>query len=269
MAYCSNCGKLLEGAGRFCSSCGGPVPDSAAGWVVASPPPSPPPAPVYSQGGAYPPGGAYPQGDPAPQKAGHGLTWLLSGIGALVVIVAVVCILVFVVFNGEESEEARSALTTVPVVETTLTTALADSATAPTAAPTSSTEATSQDTSDPEQVVQQVFDAMETQDVDALIALMDPSLFAALPEGETLDVVKSAMAAELEAMGSMEFSGIEMSIEMTSEARATATLTAGVVTVTDAEGMTTSEDVKEADSPVTIDLVKVDGKWYMESAPFL
>jgi hypothetical protein len=204
-----------------------------------------------------------------PPKTGHGLTWLLSGIGALVVIVAVVCVLVFVVFRSGDSEEAASALTTTPAVETTLATASADSSTEQTSAPTSSTEATSQDTSDPEQVVQQVFVAMENQDVDALIALMDPSALATLPEGETLDAVKSAMAEELAAMGSMKFSGIEVSIEMTGDSNATATLTAGTVTVTDADGVTTSEDVKEADSPVTIDLVNVDGKWYMESTPFL
>jgi hypothetical protein len=77
------------------------------------------------------------------------------------------------------------------------------------------------------------------------------------------------MAEELATMGSMKFSGIEMSTEITSETTATVTITAGIVTVTDASGETTSEDVKDADSPVTIELVKVDGKWYMESTPFL
>ena len=204
-----------------------------------------------------------------PPKRGRGLVWLLSGVGALVVIVAVVCVLVFVVFAGGDDQEAMNGETMVPLVATTLTTVPSVSTTQQTAAPTSSTEATSQDTSDPEQVVQEIFAAMGNQDVDALVALMDPTVLNALPEGETLDMVKAAMASELAAMGSMKFSGIEASIEMTGETSATATLTAGTVTVTDADGLTTSEDVTEADSPVTIELIKVDGKWYMESSPFL
>jgi hypothetical protein len=67
----------------------------------------------------------------------------------------------------------------------------------------------------------------------------------------------------------MEFSGIELSTEMTSDSTATVTVTAGTVTVRDVEGQVTTEDVSEASSPVTIDLVKVDGRWYVASSPFM
>jgi len=77
------------------------------------------------------------------------------------------------------------------------------------------------------------------------------------------------MAEQLASMGSMKFSGIEMFTEMSSDTTATVTLTAGVVTVTDTDGQTTSEDVKDSSSPVTVDLIKQDGTWYMESTPFL
>ncbi|HEY5529377.1 MAG TPA: zinc ribbon domain-containing protein [Thermoleophilia bacterium] len=260
MAYCSNCGKPLEGSGQFCRSCGSPVPEQVSGAAAA--PPSPP--------GAYPQGGAYPPGGSEPPKAGRSLKWLWSGLGALVVVVAVVCVLVFVVFNHDDGQEAASALTTIAAAATTQMTVPVVSATAQTVATTTSTtETTVQNISDPQKVVLQVFDAMENQDAGALLTLMDPAGLEGLPEGATLDAVKAVMAQELAKLGSMKFSGIEMVTEITSDTTATVTLTAGVVTVTDTDGQTTSEDVKEAASPVTVDLIMHDGTWYMESTPFL
>jgi len=264
MAYCSNCGKPLEGSGQFCRSCGSPVPEQAAGAAAAPTPPPPPP--VYPQGGAYPPPGV-----PGPPKAGRSLKWLWSGLGALVVVVAVACVLVFVVFKSGDDQEAASALTTISAAATTQTTVPVVSTTVQTVATTTSTttETTVQDISDPQKVVLQVFDAMENQDAGALLTVMDPAGLEGLPEGATLDAVKAVMAQELAKMGSMKFSGIEMSTEITSDTTATVTLTAGVVTVTDADGQTTSEDVKEASSPVTVDLIMHDGTWYMESTQSL
>ena len=115
----------------------------------------------------------------------------------------------------------------------------------------------------------QLFAALENQDIDALLALMDPAILGMIPEGEALDAAKAAVKAEMASLGTMEFSGIEMKTEMTSPTTATVTLTAGVVTVTDANGQATSEDVKDATSPVTIDLVLQNGQWYMSSSPFL
>lgn len=249
MAYCSNCGNPLEGAGRFCRSCGSPVPH---------------PTGTYS-----PQLGSYPTGAPQPPKQGGYLKWLLSGIGALVVVVAVVCVLVFVVFSGEDGNESAAldkdsaasaaASTTVPAVSTTV----------PAVAPVVTTEPEEEVTASPEQLLELVFAAMENHDVDTLLALMDPTLFVELPEGMTMEMVREGMVDELAAMGSMEFTGLEMSTEMTSDTTATVTLTAGVVTVTDAYGETTSDDVRDAGEPVTIDVVKVDGRWYLGSSPFL
>ncbi|HLA81789.1 MAG TPA: hypothetical protein VJP78_09275 [Thermoleophilia bacterium] len=197
------------------------------------------------------------------------MTWLLSGIGALVVIVALVCVLVFVVFAGDNDGQEASAPTNVGGAVSSLTTVPAAVTTAQTVAPTSTTEATVKETSDPEEVVLAVFEAMENQDAGAILALMDPAALGDLPEGTTWEAVEATMVEELAAMGNMEFSGIETFTEMTSETTATVTLTSGTVTVTDSEGLTTSEDVEDADSPVTIDLVKVDGEWYLESTPFM
>jgi hypothetical protein len=39
--------------------------------------------------------------------------------------------------------------------------------------------------------------------------------------------------------------------------------------MTDAFGQETTEDVRDADSPVSLSLVKRDGKWYVTDSPFL
>lgn len=56
-------------------------------------------------------------------------------------------------------------------------------------------------------------------------------------------------------------------LEMTGDTSATVTLSSGTATMTDARGETTVEDVKDSDEPVTLDLIKKDGSWHMESSP--
>jgi hypothetical protein len=202
----------------------------------------------------------------------------IAGVAAVAVI-AIVCALVFVVLAGDDGQEASGTTTTLSAASTTETTGEAAATTettapevtttAPTAPATSTTVTAAPDTSGPEQVVMELFDALENLDIDALLGLMDPRIVGALPEGEAMDAFKAALSAQIESLGSMEFSGIELSTEMTSDTTATVTVTAGTVTVRDAEGQVTSEDVSEASSPVTISLIKVDGKWYVESSPFV
>jgi hypothetical protein len=204
-----------------------------------------------------------------PPKAGRGQLWLGIGLAALVVIAAVVLVLVFVVFAGEDDGVTESTSTTLADVVTTQTTVPSASSTTTTVPPASSSTTTTEASASPEDVVRQVFAAMENQDVDALLALMDPTLLSQLPEGTDLEMVKAGIAASLADLGQMKFSDLEMTTEMTSPTTATVTITGGTATVTDAEGNTTTEDVSEASEPVTINLVKVDGMWYLESSPFL
>jgi hypothetical protein len=221
---------------------------------------------------------ASPPPPPPPTEPRRSMKWVWIGGGAAVAVIAIVCVLVFVVFNGGDGQEAEDVSTTLQAAATTLvtvpvavtgTTSAPTSTTAQTAPPTSTTATAASDAANVEEAVRAVFAALENQDVDALLGVMDPTILGVLPTGEALDAAKAAIKAELAAMGTMKFSGVEMKTEMTSPTTATVTLTAGIVTVTDASGQVTSEDVKDSTSPVTIDLVLQNGQWYMASSPFL
>ncbi len=67
----------------------------------------------------------------------------------------------------------------------------------------------------------------------------------------------------------MKFDGLEFTVEITSPTTATVTLTAGKATITDAAGNKTTEDVKDAEGSSSIEMNKVDGKWYIATSAFL
>ena len=71
-AFCSNCGKPLEGSGHFCVNCGAEIPSGAgAGPAVVSPPAAPPVQPMAAvqYAGAVPIPAGIPTAPPAaPQK---------------------------------------------------------------------------------------------------------------------------------------------------------------------------------------------------------
>lgn len=268
MPFCSSCGNELRGDEKFCAECGQLVPEPGGDTAKAATAAAPPVEATV----------AYPPPPPAPTAPRRSMKWVWIGGGAAVAVIAIACILVFVVFNGGDGQEAEDVPTTLQAAATTLvtvpvvvteTTAVPTSTTAQTAPPTSTTATAATDVASVEKVVLEVFAAPENQDIDALLAFMDPTLLGVLPAGEALDAAKAAIKAEMVALGTMKFSGIEMKTEMTGPTTATVTLTAGVVTVTDANGQTTSEDVKDATSPVTVELVKQNGQWYMASSPFL
>jgi hypothetical protein len=122
----------------------------------------------------------------------------------------------------------------------------------------------------PEEAVAGFFDAMENKDIDAVFDLIDPTVMGGLGgSGADMDALKDMMGAAFFSYQSIEFNDIEMSTEMTGETTATVTITGGSVTLVDATGAEETQDVAEADEPVTINLVEVDGKWYLESAPFM
>ena len=157
------------------------------------------------------------------------------GAAAAAVVIAVVCVLVFVVFEGGDDKQTASV---------------------------------SNDAKAVEKVVRQLFTAMEKQDAESLFSLMDPAVLGAVPEGEARDAAIAAVKSELATLGKMKFSGIQMSVEITSPTTATVTLTAGTATITDSSGKTTTEDIKDSSTPSTMDLSKLDGKWYIASSFF-
>jgi uncharacterized membrane protein YvbJ len=159
------------------------------------------------------------------------LKWLWIGLAALIVVVAVVLVLVLVVFGGENGG-GKGEMTA------------------------------------PEKAVAQFFDALETKDIDRMFNMIDPKAFGMLPEGMDLKVFKDMLRAAFP-YKEMKFKDIKMSTQMTSDTTATVTIVEGSVSLTFPDGHTETEDVSEAGEPVTIDLVKVDGKWFLESTPFM
>jgi hypothetical protein len=185
-------------------------------------------------------------------------------------------VLVFVVFAGND-EQTADAMTTLPAATTLVTqpTLSTETTSEPAGTETSATAATAgnqqsgDDTGAAEAAVRTFLQAMESQDGGMILDLMDPAIMGAIPAGDMRDAAVAAMKTELQALGKMKFSGIEMKVEITSPTTATATLTAGQAIITDASGNTTTEDVKDASSDASIDLVKVDGRWYISSTAFL
>jgi hypothetical protein len=90
MAFCSNCGKTLEGTGRFCMNCGAEAVASSASGAVPVPPAFPPVQPMAAGPVQYAPSGAtpipvgLPAAPPAAQQKRGGM------MGTLVVLAAIV-----------------------------------------------------------------------------------------------------------------------------------------------------------------------------------
>jgi len=298
MPYCSSCGNELRGEEKFCAQCGQLAPGPGAAAAAADSASVTPGAGVVTAAAGeeiaavtaaddsaaasvVPPPfvpAAYPPPPPPPTAPRRSMKWVWIGGGAAVAVIAIVCVLVFVVFDGGGVQEAEDVSTTPQAAPTTLvtvpvavtgTTSVPTSTTAQTAPPTSTVATAAADVTSVEKAVRAAFAALENQDIDALLGVMDPAILGLLPAGEALDAAKAAIKAEMAAMGTMKFSGVEMKTEMTSPTTATVTLTAGIVTVTDANGQVTSEDVKDSTSPVTIDMALQNGQWYMASSPFL
>mgnify|MGYP000859082761 FL=1 len=272
MAFCANCGKPLGEDAKFCAKCGQPtgqamvaaeaaaveasvdqavtpVTDAAAATPepfaeriapgppaapeAVAPPPPPPPAQAYAQAPPPPPPGfaQVPAGGTPYAQAPYGepprrrsLKWLWIGLAALAVIAAIVCVLVFVVFDGDGGGGA----------------------------------------SEPEKVVTRLLDAMEDGDIDTVFDVMDPEMLGSEFGDEFLDMAKEAMRQEMFSEGSIEFSGIKMETEETGEDTATVRIVDGKVTMTDEDGESETEAVSEAEEPVEFNMVRREGKWYLD-----
>ncbi len=226
MAYCGNCGNALEAHQRFCPKCGHPAGGQASEQQPAAAPPPPPTG--YYQAPAYDQGQGYaaPAAPPwsQPQRKSRLGMWI--GIGAAVVVIAVALGLIFGVFKDDIFGGGGAAST-------------------------------------PEQTVRNMLTAMENKDADTVLDLLEPGAMESLGGFMSEDALKEAMSAGLFEFESLKFSGIELSTEKTGETSATVTIIKGSVTITD-NGEAQTEDVSEADEPVTFDLVKIDGSWYLD-----
>ncbi len=264
MPFCSSCGSELRGDVKFCANCGKPTaqaaapeapPATTAAVAPAAPPAAPemPPVAPAAQPAATP--GYYPPPPPPPPFGPRrSLKWVWIGSGAAAaVIIAVVLVLVLVVFNGDD-EDMAAAQTTLPAGITT---------TAP------DSGVSKGDAKDVEKVVRTFFKALEDKDWGKFIDLMDPELMGAIPGGETRDAAIAAIGSSLSGLGEMKFDGLEFTVEITSPTTATVTLTAGKATITDPAGNKTTEDVKDAEGSSSIEMRKVDGKWYIATSAFL
>jgi hypothetical protein len=227
MAFCVNCGKPLSEGQRFCPSCGTAVGQTAIaqGTPPAAAPPPPPPSPPSGYG--YGPQGPAQYGPAAyapPPPRSRKALWISLAAGVLVV--AIACVLVFVVFWGNISGGSGAAST-------------------------------------PEKTVQKLLNAMEAKDVDSMVALMDQKALQDSLGGMSIDMAKAMLRSAMLDYDSVKFSGVKMSTKNTGNTTATVTVTAGTVTVKQ-NGQETSEDVSAASDPVTFDLTKMDGKWYLD-----
>ena len=263
MAFCAHCGNPLVEDAKFCAKCGQATGQAAvaaetvaaetsveqavtsiAGVApaapeppvvppVSPPPPPPPPAQAYAQVPPPPPPGfaQAPAGGAPYVQAQYGgpprrrsLKWLWIGLAALVVVAAIVCVLVFVVFDGDRGGGA----------------------------------------SEPEKVVTKLLNAMEKGDIDTVFDVMDPEMLGLEFGKEFLGLAKEAFRQEMFSEGWVKFSDIEMKTEQTGEDTATVRIVAGKVTMTDEDGTSETEDVKDADEPVEFYTVKRNGKWYLD-----
>lgn len=300
--FCASCGQQVGEVASAAPAEGAPppatdpanepVPPPASGAPGAS---TPPPAAGTSDATTprLPPGWTYGPGTPgqpqssAPPPSGPSRKGLWIALGAFVVVVAIACVLVFAVFNDQifgdggstETTVSDSPATTQPIApppdeESSTTTDQATStsggATTSSTASTSTTEATSSTlggdatAETPEEAVLLLFQAMADKDFGAFFAIMDPVALEEVTGGLSLDLFEEYMGDSLWDWETMEFSGLETETEMTSDTTAKVTIVAGTVTITDYDGSTMVEDVKDAGAPVELNVVERDGAWYLD-----
>lgn len=229
MPFCAHCGKPYEGSPKFCAHCG---------RALAAPPSQTPSSqtPSSQTAPSYPapvPAPGYPaQPAAAPSARKRDLKWLWIGLTAFIVVVAAVLIPVLLLTGGEDGGGAPAATA-------------------------------------PEKAVARFLSALENKDIDTVFKMIDPKMMDTLAGGMDLEAVKEMLKATLFPYAKIKFEGVKMSTQMKGENAAAVTIVDGSVTLTFPDGRTESEDVTEAAEPVTIDLIKVGGKWYLESTPFM
>jgi hypothetical protein len=116
----------------------------------------------------------------------------------------------------------------------------------------------------PEKAVQTFFAAMEEKNIDKFMEIVDPATFQdATDAGLSMDALKAMLAEEMFTYDSMNFSDLKMETTSTGEDTATVRVTGGTVTMV-TDGQSETKSVLESDTPVELQLLQKDGKWYVD-----
>lgn len=244
MAFCEKCGSELSEGSVFCPKCGASVRAGVA--QPPAPPPTPPPSAATPPQVTAPPaegiqpGYQRPPAEPAPayyqpaggKKGGGGKAVIFTALGLLVVGAVVVLLLGFAVgpkwFVGEGGGGKGG----------------------------------------PEEVAANFFKAMEKKDSKLLRSTIAPSsveyLESMLSYGDYADLDEFFEDMFFSTYQSMKFSGVKYKTTMEGDDRATVEIVEGKVTVVDEYGEETTEDVKDAETPAELQMVKEGGKWYLD-----
>ncbi|MBN1631312.1 MAG: hypothetical protein JW990_16235 [Thermoleophilia bacterium] len=220
------------------------------------------PPPGLPEGWSYDPTPASGSADDSrPTSRNRNRTWIAATIALLAV--AITCILVFVVFHDNIFDGAATIATS---SETTASTTMSTGAGGVTPATTATPGAVP---AAPEQVVRTFFTAVENEDPDALLALLDPAAADTIFAGEAADEMKDVFFAKMFDYGSVEFSDVVLSTRMIGETAATVTVVSGTVSMTSADGAKNTRDISDAGSPVELEVNLRDGEWYLNPLSML
>lgn len=205
------------------------------------------------EGWSYTPGPATGE-ERSPTRAARRKLWV--AMAAALAAAAIACILVFVVFRGAIFEDDAA---TAPASDGSYTTVSVS-----TSAEGNVTGRPVSPAASPEEAVRRLFAALESGDADALFSLVDPDALEEMLGDQTQAGAKAALAQMALGYGSLDFSAIELSTHLRSEAAATVTVVSGVVAITDPQGATRTHEVAEAGRSITIEVVERAGAWYLD-----
>lgn len=246
MSLCAKCGSEIAPDSPFCGSCGAPAPGAGAAptqaaaapippQAAASPPPpppgmapTPPPmagAPAYGPPVGPPVGPAY----QPPKSGGGGKVVLFGLLGLLVIGIIVVLVLGFAGPKWFVSDSGGGS-------------------------------------NGPEQTVNTFFKAMENKDSKLLLSTFSPSSMQALEDqmGSYYTDLESLFSEMMfSTYESMKFEGLKFKTTITGDT-ATVKVVEGKATIVDSDGAKTTEDVKNSDAPADLQLIKENGKWYID-----
>ncbi|MBC7247949.1 MAG: zinc ribbon domain-containing protein [Actinobacteria bacterium] len=244
MAFCEKCGSELSEGSAFCPKCGAPARAEATQAATVPPPPSaatpPPPREAAPPAAGMQPSYQPPPATPAPgyyqpaggKKGGGGKAVLFGGLGLLVVGAIVVLLLGFAVgpkwFTGGEGGGKGG----------------------------------------PEEVAANFLKAMENKDAKLLKSTIAPSsleyLESMLSYGDYGSIDEFFEDMFFSTYKSMKFSGVKYKTTMEGDDKATVEIVEGKVTVVDESGTESTEDVKDAETPAELQMVKEGDKWYLD-----
>lgn len=242
MSFCEKCGSELSEGSAFCPKCGASVGAEVAQPPAASPPPSAPPPPqtqAMPRSAGMQPDYQQPQAAPgyyqpaAEKKGGGGKAVLFTGLGLLVVGAVVVLLLGFAVgpkwFVGGGEGGGKGG---------------------------------------PEEVAANFLKAMENKDAKLLKSTISPSSIKQLEDmlsyGDYGNIDEFFEDMFFSTYKSMKFSGVKYKTTMEGNDKATVEIVEGKVTIVDMSGNESVEDVKDAETPAELQMVKEDGKWYLD-----